>query len=624
MSITKSLFVKVMSLIMASLVVMFSVMAYMDYRSFDANMNAFQEELINTYRDLTRAEAEGAANSVRLARQRTQDRLKEQLRRHVDEAYRILWSIYSAYSATHSLGELKKMAAEALRPIRFLGGRGYYFAFTKKGVVGLHGGDPSLEGKNDLRVVNAEGRYVVRECIDMVEKSGEGFLQYLWKKPDHPGESFRKLSYIKFFEPLDWVIGAGEYLDDVEENTQTRILRQLASISFAENGYIFVGTYQGTPLLGQEKGREIFEVRNKDGNNLLRRIIETAREGGGFVSYNTGWTEEDSGLKISYVLGLKDWGWYIGAGTAPGAVEARLFENQRNARRILFIKMGVFFFLGVLVVTSGMWIVRRFAGILGRDFSHFTRFLENGDNRIAPMNTDPLKFDEFRTLGMALNSMVERVLEADNSIKRSLAEKETLLQEIHHRVKNNLQIVSSLLQLQTVKIDDKAALQALQDSSLRVMSMAQVHDQLYNSGNLESIDIRLYVEQIWQGLCRSVGLGNNVGLTLEGGSLELPLYKAVPCGLILSELLTNALKHGFPDPESEGQVFVTLKQVGGNVSVSVSDNGKGLPKGHDVFKSSGLGLQLVSSLAGQLGGGVDWYHDTDGFTVKLRFSLEAE
>ncbi len=623
MSLSKRLFVRFVSLIIVSLAVLFLLMAYMDYRSFTASIQGFQGNLLTTYRDLVKAETQSAVSFVTLENSRTIDGLKDELRRHVDEANNILWNIYSKYRETKNTDELKKIAAEALRPIRFMGGRGYYFAFTMEGFIDLNPLNPSIEGHHDLGTINAEGRNIVVEMLDLVRNRKEGYLEYLWPKLNHPGETFRKLSYVKYFAPFDWVLGAGEYLDDREKASKRKVLEYLESITYGDTGYIFAGTYDGISLLGPQKGSSTLDQQDRDGRYIVRQLIATARQGGGFVSYQT--PEHDGGrnLEISYVQGVDSWKWYIGASIHPVSVQERFAENKRQARQMLLLKFGYFFALSTLVLGISLWLSRRFAKSLGHELGLFNNFLESVQYDIAPMDLAPLKYDEFRSLARALNSMVERVAEAEAELKRSLVEKDTLLKEIHHRVKNNLQIVSSLLHLQVGKIADPAALQVLRDSSQRVMSMSQVHEQLYHSNNLGSIDIRLYVTNLWAGLCRSMGNRPSVALEVEGGPLELPLYKAVPCGLILNELLTNVLKHGFSDLDSKGRVNVTLKRVGDNVVISISDNGKGLPKDKDIHDVGGLGLQLVVNLTAQLGGEVEWYYDSEGFTVKITFSLHA-
>ncbi|MFW5487908.1 MAG: cache domain-containing protein [Desulfovibrio sp.] len=623
MTISKQLLIRLVCLISISFVLMFLLVVYMDYRQFSINVQNVQGSLITANKHWVRAEAKGAVSYVELQKARAMDNLKSELRHHVIEASNILWNIYSKYKNTKSIAEIKHIAVEALRPIRFSGGRGYYFAFSMDGHVELHGTNPSLEGSTDAGTVNAEGRYIVRELIDLASERKEGYLEYLWPKPKFPGENFRKLSYVRYFAPFDWTIGSGEYLDDAERKIKRQVLEHLASITYGDGGYIFAGNYEGVTLLGPYKGRSILDIQDREGRYVVRQMIAAAQKGGGFVSYYmSNVPGPDKTYKVSYVEGVDGWNWFVGAGIHPFSVRKLASETERDALNMLYIKLGTYILLVGLVIFVLVWGLRRFSNSLKRDFDTFNNFLRKDQQPIQPLDTFPLQYQEFRDMGEALNSMVERVNEAEKELIRSLAEKDTLLKEIHHRVKNNLQVVSSLLHLQSGNITDPTALQVLRDSSQRVMSMSHVHEQLYQSNNLGSIDINLYIKNLWEGLRRSMGVGKDIELEIEGGSVDLPLHKAVPCGLILNELLTNVFKHGFSKEKQQGRVEVALKRVGQSVTISVSDNGQGMPREKDINEIGGLGLQLVVNLAAQLGGGVDWYYDDEGFTVKVSFSLE--
>ena len=190
---------------------------------------------------------------------------------------------------------------------------------------------------------------------------------------------------------------------------------------------------------------------------------------------------------------------------------------------------------------------------------------------------------------------------AEEALKASLAEKEVLLKEIHHRVKNNMQVISSLVSLQADKSQDSTIRENLQDVSHRVRSMAMVHEKLYQSTDLARIDFSQYAESLLSYLWRSYGsTSSNIRLIKDLKPVWLPVNEAVPCGLILNELISNALKHAFPD-HGVGEVVVTLQgSEKTRVLLSVRDYGKGLPAGFDWKEAGSLGLRLIQMLAGQL------------------------
>ncbi|MET0969684.1 MAG: histidine kinase dimerization/phosphoacceptor domain -containing protein [Tardiphaga sp.] len=190
---------------------------------------------------------------------------------------------------------------------------------------------------------------------------------------------------------------------------------------------------------------------------------------------------------------------------------------------------------------------------------------------------------------------------ARDRLQASLNEKEVLLKEVHHRVKNNLQLISSLLSLQASRIADPAMASLFTDSRNRVRSMAMVHENLYRAGNFAEIEMQAHLESLCLQLDRAYGLAR-VHLVADSDDVTLDLDRAVSCGLIVNELVSNALKHAFPTDRS-GQITVHFGGRGdGTCSLTVADNGIGLPLHIDIAGTRSLGLQLVRDLVEQLDG----------------------
>jgi two-component sensor histidine kinase len=187
------------------------------------------------------------------------------------------------------------------------------------------------------------------------------------------------------------------------------------------------------------------------------------------------------------------------------------------------------------------------------------------------------------------------------AVERERAEeKEVLLQEIHHRVKNNLQVISSLLHLQSGYVDDKRVQRALIESQERVRSMALVHEKLYRSPDLSRIDFGDYVRDLVDHLLQTYyTVTGKVALVVDVEDIALGIDQAISCGLILNELVSNALQHAFPDGRG-GEVRVAMHPDSRRLRLVVSDNGIGLPEDMDIKQAKSLGLQLVSALVQQL------------------------
>ncbi|HEV7868471.1 MAG TPA: sensor histidine kinase, partial [Chthoniobacteraceae bacterium] len=180
-----------------------------------------------------------------------------------------------------------------------------------------------------------------------------------------------------------------------------------------------------------------------------------------------------------------------------------------------------------------------------------------------------------------------------------------LLKEVHHRVKNNLQVISSLLSLQSGYIKDPVALQVFTESRNRVRSMALIHEKLYQSQDLSRIDFEDYIKAVSSGLLATfAGRSSSIRISVDVDRVMLPVDSAVPCGLIVNELVTNCFKYAFAGTET-GEICVSMKRIdAAQLRLSVSDNGVGFPKDLDFRNTESLGMQLVTTLADQLDGTV--------------------
>jgi PAS domain S-box-containing protein len=209
---------------------------------------------------------------------------------------------------------------------------------------------------------------------------------------------------------------------------------------------------------------------------------------------------------------------------------------------------------------------------------------------------------------------------AEQAMAASLHEKEILLREIHHRVKNNLQIVASLLNLQEGHIENPEARKILAESQGRVLSMSHIHDQLYRSSDFSRIDVREYLGQFLPRLISTFRGHKDITLTIDSSEFSLPLDQAIPFGLILNELITNSLKHAFGGRD-RGIIKVSASLQDGVVFLAVKDDGKGFEEDLQLEAATSLGLQIVNVLAAQLGGML-CIESSEWTSFNLRFPLQ--
>lgn len=221
-------------------------------------------------------------------------------------------------------------------------------------------------------------------------------------------------------------------------------------------------------------------------------------------------------------------------------------------------------------------------------------------------------------IGIGVNMLGEELKHSEFSLR----EKEQLLKEVHHRVKNNLQIVSSLLNLQSENITDEKYLGLIKESQNRINSMALVHEMLYKSKDLSKIELKQYIEK----LCSSVNMSYSspdkeiiFDYAIESG-VFLEIDMMIPIGLMLNEILSNSYKYAFPE-KKKGTISIKLNQNKGRIKMEVFDNGIGLKKNFDIKKTGSLGMQLVQMLGDQIDAGVSVSSD-NGTHYEISFAVK--
>lgn len=298
----------------------------------------------------------------------------------------------------------------------------------------------------------------------------------------------------------------------------------------------------------------------------------------------------------------------FGTNIFPTIVGIRLFPLSTISLSIFAI------FIGAAVLKHSLFIYRPMTEITIEP------------EKIALLNRDELEKEvKARTVALAKanEELKIEVLERKNTekqIKNALMEKEILLREIHHRVKNNLQIISSLIYLQSKKTKDNEINDAILEIYNRIRSMSLIHETLYQSKNLAEIDFNNYIKKLTNGLFRSYGINtDDIKLKLRVNEVKLVIDTAISCGLIINELVSNSLKHAFPNSR-KGEIHISLDSEDKKVILMVSDDGTGLPDNLNIRKTDTLGLQLIRNLVKQLDGKLE-FHSNNGAKFKISFTV---
>jgi PAS domain S-box-containing protein len=354
---------------------------------------------------------------------------------------------------------------------------------------------------------------------------------------------------------------------------------------------------------------EVAEQGLRDSEERFRLFIENVTDyallqvdtGGRISSWNTG-AARTFGYREDETVGQPVRMLYLPDDAARGDAETDLELSRQNGR-----------------FEDARWLVRKDGG------RFFARWV-----------TTPMRDEAGNLRGYAkvLRDETERQ-KSEQKLRASLAEKHALLQEIHHRVKNNLQVITSLLSIQANRIDSPELSAILADTENRVRAIAALHETLYSSQDLASIDFSSYIQHLVRSLIGFSGVDTDrIQVSVYSEDLVIGIVQAIPLGLILNELVTNALKHGFPDGRP-GSVQVRLVYVPDSIDpakgqtldeglgqLTVSDDGIGLPENVDLNEPQSMGLHLVKLLVAQLGGELK-FSGAQGTSVAIWFPIEG-
>ena len=248
------------------------------------------------------------------------------------------------------------------------------------------------------------------------------------------------------------------------------------------------------------------------------------------------------------------------------------------------------------------------------------------ENRKHREHLEELVKERTYELSLANEQLKEEIEErkrGEELITTQLKEKEVLLREVHHRVKNNMQVIQSLFGLQARQVSDETVNKVFSEAQNRIMSMALVHEMLYRSKDLTRIDLNDYLNSLVKGLFQSFRVNSRkIGMEIDCKDLYLDINTAIPCGLVVNEIVTNSIKHAFPD-EREGRIIISFRSVNGNFDLLIGDDGIGIPGEVNFDTSKTLGLHLIKILVEQLGGEIELKRQF-GTEFRIRFEVKEE
>ena len=333
------------------------------------------------------------------------------------------------------LAKIRPRLLDALKAMRFDGGRGYFFVLDRQGVVLMHPINPALEGQALENLPDSSGLGLRTFFNRLALNGGEGAVTYRFPKPGEPGKTFTKTTYAKYFPPLDWMIGTGVYLDDLEKEVKRDLLAEIQKMRFGQDGYLFVDDWQGVVLAHGAQpdlvGKNIWNHQDPNGVKVVQGLIAAAQtRDGDYIRYS--WKKPGTNLerpKISYAMGIPDWQWMIGTGVYTDEIDGQIAQMREAVTRGLTSSIlatlaggaavGLFFFV---------WLSRIYERIL-TDLNQFGVFFSRAPHSEERLEPERLRYVEHAELAGHVNWMLGQKVAAERELHAYHANLEELIRQ---------------------------------------------------------------------------------------------------------------------------------------------------------------------------------------------------
>ena len=405
-----------------------------EYQAYKESIENIRNTYQNQYETRVKEELDKVVELINYRRRQSELRVELDIRQRVQAAYTIASHSYRMYKDEQTIDEIRFMVSELLRPMRWNNGRGYYFAGrVGEKQIDLFAEEPFFEGKSGWDFEKNVGRDVVGEITEMISEKEAGLYSYVLKKPAFPGKKFPIISFVKYFPPLDWFIGAGIYSDDLEDAIKQEILARIQNIKFGIDGEVFCFRLDGTILTNQNErlvGRSIAGLVDIDGRRYGDELLAASAIGGkdGYVHYTV---EKDGGKsrrqKLCYVQVYTDWGWGLGAAMFMDAMEQSIANETETYQRISFKNVFTFIVLFAVAVIFLLLSTFFYSLKIKQSISRFTHFFRAATDSKEKISAEDLVFKEFEDLSHLANRMVEDRIKNELLLHRDELRLDTLL-----------------------------------------------------------------------------------------------------------------------------------------------------------------------------------------------------
>lgn len=383
---------------------------FLDYQTLQTESQHIRERNMSMYQNMLMFNVNQVVSSIKYEQSTAEEQLKNRLKCRVYEGVQIIKGILSENREMAGSTKLTDLIKASLRNVRFNKGRGYYFAVNLNGTGELSPIYPEFEGRNMLPLRTNTNRSIVQEMIEEVQANHEGFIKYNWSKPGKSEREYPKLSFVTLILELNWILGAGEYLDDFTSETQERVVNRVEQVRFGKDkkNYIFVTSYDGVGKSFPAKDRNVLEIKDANGVYIVKELIKQAKDGGGFVQYvmpKLGGV--DPKPKLSYAAPISEWEWYIGAGVYIDEIDSIIEKNREIFKNQVKKHLSLTTFVLCIILFIHFFISHFFSRNVWQQIELFSDFFHKARTESVKMEDNRLDYKEFKTISSMANEMLE-------------------------------------------------------------------------------------------------------------------------------------------------------------------------------------------------------------------------
>ena len=400
---------------------------FTEYHKKKDDLVKIREQHMDVYKTRLQDDINNTISFIEYKKSSVEERVKALVQEKVQHAYTLASHIYGADKQTLSEDVLKSRIIETLRTIKWDNGKGYFFILNQKGSIVLNAGIPKMEGRDMMDTKDTDGKFVIRDILSLARDKDSGFYRYRWSKPDSLGADHLKITYVKKFEPFNWAICAGFYVEDMEEKIKDEILDRISTPTGNKDQYTFVLEKDGFCLShpsDQFHRKNVTREASPEIGELYRKLIDiSVKNGMAYAEYPV--AKPSTGViasKLTYAFFLRDFEWIIGTGVYLDDIE-KIIETEKQSfntelKRNILIIVWFSFLLVVLSLTLGFFITNR----LYQGMNLFTDFFRKASLSDIKINEGLLIFNEFKLLGRLANQMVEDRMIKEEKLRNAMQE----------------------------------------------------------------------------------------------------------------------------------------------------------------------------------------------------------